>query len=76
MSIPKLFTPDEVSELLGVTAHTLAVWRSEGRYNLPYIKTGRLVRYREEDVIRFLDERMTGFRKAKKGDGEPLGHGG
>ncbi|MEW8288228.1 MAG: helix-turn-helix domain-containing protein [Candidatus Thiodiazotropha endolucinida] len=60
MSVPKLFTPEEVSELLGVTTHTLAVWRSEGRYNFPYIKTGRLVRYREEDVMRFIEERMQG----------------
>ncbi|RLW51906.1 MAG: hypothetical protein B6D76_17700 [gamma proteobacterium symbiont of Stewartia floridana] len=60
MSVLKLLTPDDVSELLGVTSHTLAVWRSENRYNLPYIKTGRLVRYREEDVLRFIEERMQG----------------
>ena len=29
----KLLTPDQVSELLGVNTHTLAVWRSSGRYN-------------------------------------------
>jgi excisionase family DNA binding protein len=60
MSIPKLLTPDQVSDLLGVTPHTLAVWRSEGRYNLPYMKTGRLVRYREGDVKRFIEDRMRG----------------
>ena len=60
MPVPNLLTPDEVSDLLGVTTHTLAVWRSEGRYNLPYIKTGRLVRYREEDVTRFIEQRMQG----------------
>ena len=52
----KLLTPDEVSSLLGVTKHTLAVWRSSGRYNLPFIKAGRLVRYRQSDIDRFLDE--------------------
>lgn len=51
----KLLTPDEVSNLLGVKKHTLAVWRSSGRYNLPFIKAGRLVRYRQSDIERFLD---------------------
>jgi len=52
----KLLTPDEVSRLLGVTKHTLAVWRSSGRYNLSFVKTGRLVRYHQSDVDRFLNE--------------------
>ena len=60
MPIQKLLTPEEVSELLGVAPHTLAVWRSEGRYNLPYMKTGRLVRYQEKDVERFIADRMRG----------------
>lgn len=65
MSVPKLFTPEEVSALLSVTTHTLAVWRSEGRYNLPYIKTGRLVRYQEEDIKCFIQERMHGHNKGR-----------
>jgi len=59
-TIPRLLTPEIVSELLGVTTHTLAVWRCEGRYNLPYIKTGRLVRYRENDIIAFINDRLKG----------------
>jgi excisionase family DNA binding protein len=51
----KLLTPEQVSDLLGVNKHTLAVWRCNGRYDLPYIKAGRLVRYRESDVSSFLD---------------------
>lgn len=57
MSKPNLLTPDEVADYLGVTTHTLSVWRSEGRYNLPFVKVGRLVRYPEEGVLRFLEER-------------------
>jgi excisionase family DNA binding protein len=52
----KLLTPDEVSYLLGIKKHTLAVWRSSGRYNLPFIKAGRLVRYRLSDIEQFLDD--------------------
>ena len=56
----KLLTPDEVSNLLGVKKHTLAVWRSSGRYSLPFIKAGRLVRYRQSDIDQFL-ENQTGI---------------
>jgi len=52
----KLLTPDEVSNLLGITKHTLAVWRSSGRYNLPFIKAGRLVRYRQSDIDSFIEK--------------------
>lgn len=57
----KLLTPDQVSELLGVNTHTLAVWRSSGRYNLSYVKAGRLVRYRASDVSAFIDRSTKSF---------------
>ena len=56
MQNSKLLTPDEVSNLLGITKHTLAVWRSSGRYNLPFIKAGRLVRYRQSDIDGFIEK--------------------
>jgi len=64
MTVSKLLTPDEVAELLGVTAQTLAVWRCEQRYNLPYVKVGRLVRYPEAAVAGFLKERTMGLTVA------------
>lgn len=36
---------------------TLSVWRSTGRYNLPFIKIGRNVRYRRTDLIAWLEKR-------------------
>ncbi|HQS44210.1 MAG: hypothetical protein B7Y16_06280 [Methylotenera sp. 24-45-7] len=51
----KLLTAEQVSDILGVNTHTLAVWRCTGRYNLPYIKAGRLVRYSEQEVKLFID---------------------
>ena len=36
---------------------TLAVWRCTGRYDLPYLKIGRLVRYRQSDARKFRDQR-------------------
>jgi len=57
MGTSKLLTAAQVGELLGVTPQTLAVWRSTGRYSLRYVKSGRLVRYREEDVHAFIVSR-------------------
>lgn len=64
---PTLLTPEQVSSILGVKKHTLAVWRSSGRYKLPFIKAGRLVRYRLTDVEAFLQEQSrttTGMMEA------------
>lgn len=57
----KLLTPIEVSEILGVSVETLNVWRATNRYPLPYIKAGRLVRYRMADVNQFIESRLHGI---------------
>ena len=54
----QLLTPNQVSRILGVKRHTLAVWRCTGRYNLPFVKSGRLVKYHLKDVESFI-ERQT-----------------
>ena len=36
--------------LLDVSPGTLSVWRSTGRYALPFLKIGRKVRYRRADI--------------------------
>lgn len=56
--LSKLITPEQVSEQLGVTVGTLQLWRCTGRYNLPYVKAGRLVRYRQSDIDDFIDRRV------------------
>ena len=53
----KLLTPQEVSEILGVSVETLNVWRATKRYPLPYVKSGRLVRYQLADVEKFIVDR-------------------
>ncbi|MBV7314754.1 helix-turn-helix domain-containing protein [Shewanella sp. NIFS-20-20] len=52
-----LLNNSEAAAYLGVTEGTLTVWRSCGRYNLPFVKVGRLVRYRLTDLNAFLDSR-------------------
>lgn len=53
----RLLTPAEASEILGVTVGTLQIWRTTRRYPLSYVKSGRLVRYRAEDIQSFIDSR-------------------
>ena len=55
-----LLTPRDVAKILGVTLQTLAVWRCEKRYNLPYIKVGRLIRYLHSDIEEFSTRRRRG----------------
>jgi excisionase family DNA binding protein len=55
-----LFTPKEAAEYIGVSVDTLSVWRCVGRYNIPFIKVGRLVKYRKSGLDNFLDSRTHG----------------
>jgi excisionase family DNA binding protein len=52
----RLLTPKEVAELLKVTVSWLAKARVRGE-GPPYIRIGRSVRYREEDLIDWLKQR-------------------
>lgn len=53
---PALLTPEQAAEFLQVPVSTLAVWRSTGRVVMPYVKVGGRVRYRMEDIERFLSQ--------------------
>lgn len=44
--------------MLDVSPGTLSVWRSTGRYALPYLKIGRKVRYRRADLEAWLASRL------------------
>ena len=52
-----LLTREQAAEYLGIAPQTLAVWATTKRYNLPFIKVGRCVRYRQRDLDRFLEQR-------------------
>lgn len=53
MTDERLLSRQEVAELLGIKPATLATWASKG-IHIPYVKVGRLARYRESDVDAFL----------------------
>ena len=54
---PDLLDEKAAAELLTVTPGTLSVWRSTGRYQIPFIKVGRNVRYSRPDLIAWLASR-------------------
>jgi hypothetical protein len=55
--IPRLYTPRQAADLLGVKSSTLAEWRSTGRYDLCYVKVGRRIMYPENGLVAFIEKR-------------------
>lgn len=41
-----LMTPRDAAVYIGVKINTLAVWRMTNRYGLPFVKLGKVIRYR------------------------------
>jgi excisionase family DNA binding protein len=48
------------AKYLNVETGTLAVWRCTGRYKLPFVKIGRSVKYRYEDLDAFIARNTIG----------------
>ena len=59
-AVPTQIDEKRTAEVLGVKVSTLTNWRTTGRYNLPFIKVGRLVRYRVADLAAWIAKRRTG----------------
>jgi hypothetical protein len=57
LSESQLLDDRQAASAMTLQPGTLAVWRSTGRVNLPYIKVGRSVRYRVGDIRKFLESR-------------------
>lgn len=67
----KFLSPKELSEYIGVKESSLAVWRTNKTYPLPYIKVGGLIRYNKEAVDQWLESRSRnteGIQKHGKSD--------
>ena len=52
----ELLNNDQSAAYIGVTPRTLEVWRCTKRHQIPYIKVGRLVKYRKSALDIFLDQ--------------------
>jgi excisionase family DNA binding protein len=51
----KLWGTKELAEYLGIPVQTIYQWRTKG-YGPPGIRVGKHVRYRPEDVDKWLDD--------------------
>lgn len=52
-----LLTPKQLAEHIGVSEGTLAVWRTNKTYPIPYIKIGSLIRYDINEVNKWIETR-------------------
>ncbi len=50
-----LLSRTQAAEFLGVSKGTLEIWASTGRYELPFVKVGRLAKYRLSDLENFIN---------------------
>lgn len=53
----RLLSRVQAAEFLGVSPHTLAIWKSTGRVSLPVVKIGGLAKYRKADLDAFIASR-------------------
>ena len=58
LSDGELLDDKQAAAILKTKPSTLCIWRTTGRYNLPYVKIGRLVRYRAGDLKNFINGRV------------------
>lgn len=58
-----LMTPRDAAVYIGVKINTLAVWRMTNRYGLPFIKLGKIVRYRKTDLDIWIENRLQNSSK-------------
>lgn len=55
-----LLDTEDAADYLGVAPRSLEVWRCVKRHSIPYIKVGRLVKYRQTDLDAWLESRTVG----------------
>lgn len=55
-----LLDTEAAAKYLGVAPRSLEVWRCVKRHSIPYIKVGRLVKYRLSDLDAWLEARTVG----------------
>lgn len=64
IAIPRLISRDDAAAILGIRPHTLACWACNGRYRLPFVRVGRRVMYRREDIEQFISSNLVGQEAA------------
>ncbi len=60
----QFLSPAEVAELLGVKKSTVYQWTHQGF--IPHVKLGRLVRFREAEIMAWVEKRSIVGRNTKR----------
>ncbi|PWG59695.1 excisionase [Bifidobacterium catulorum] len=55
--LPEISTPGDLARVSGISLGTLAYWRHSGT-GPRYMKLGRLIRYRKNDVVVFFESSL------------------
>ena len=64
MTTQRLLAAPEIAEYLGVPVSTIYKWTHEGF--IPHVKIGRLVRFRNADVERWVEKRAVAGRLKRR----------
>lgn len=56
----ELLSRREAAAYLGIAEQTLSIWKCTQRYALPFVKIGRLVKYRKVDLDAFIERNRRG----------------
>jgi len=64
--MPKLLTPQEMADMLGVQKSTIYQWTHQGF--IPHVKIKNLVRFKESVVIKWLEKKANAGRVSRKVD--------
>ena len=64
IKVNSLLTRGQAAKYLGVKACTLSVWACTKRYNLAFVKVGRLCKYRLTDLDAFIASNVVGGKVA------------
>jgi excisionase family DNA binding protein len=67
----RLLDVEEIAEFLRVKPGTIYQWTHEGY--IPYIKIGKLLRFRRSKILKWLENKSTNGRKTRKVDVRELG---
>lgn len=59
VDMENLLSTKDAAAYLALRPGTLATWRSQGRSPIPFVRIGRAVRYRIEDLVAFVEEQRT-----------------
>lgn len=57
-----LMTPRDAAVYIGVKINTLAVWRMTNKYELPFVKLGKVIRYRKSDLDEWINKNISGHK--------------